>query len=63
MVTALITALLGNYNMIHLPVFDDSLTFWMETIAVESFGFAWLIKAELFFKISRDQSILMKKGL
>lgn len=50
MVAALVTALLGNYNVIHLPVFGDSLTFWMETIAVESFGFAWLIKAEVFFK-------------
>lgn len=26
------------------------LTFWMETIAVESFGFAWLIKGETLFK-------------
>lgn len=26
------------------------LTFWMETLAVESFGFAWLIKGEAFFE-------------
>lgn len=26
------------------------ITFWMETIAVESFGFAWLIKGETLFK-------------
>jgi len=26
------------------------LTFWMETIAIESFGLAWLIKGETFFK-------------
>lgn len=25
------------------------LTFWMEVVAVESFGFAWLIKGETFF--------------
>ncbi len=31
------------YNRHHL-------TFWMETVAVESFGFSWLIKAEVFFK-------------
>ncbi len=28
-------------------------TFWMETLAIESFGFAWLIKGETFF---RDES-------
>jgi hypothetical protein len=26
------------------------LTFWMETIAIESFGFAWLIKGNTLFK-------------
>jgi succinate dehydrogenase hydrophobic anchor subunit len=26
------------------------LTFWMETLAVESFGFAWLVKGETLFK-------------
>jgi succinate dehydrogenase hydrophobic anchor subunit len=26
------------------------LTFWMETLAIESFGFAWLIKGETLFK-------------
>ncbi|HEX6180501.1 MAG TPA: hypothetical protein VFZ47_04600 [Chitinophagaceae bacterium] len=25
-----------------------NLTFWMEAVAVESFGFAWLVKAEVF---------------
>lgn len=31
------------YNRYHL-------TFWMETVAVESFGYSWLVKAEVFFK-------------
>ncbi|WP_100431834.1 hypothetical protein [Flavobacterium sp. 1] len=26
------------------------LTFWMETLAVESFGFAWLVKGETIFQ-------------
>jgi hypothetical protein len=26
------------------------LTFWMETLAIESFGFAWLVKGEALFK-------------
>ena len=26
------------------------LTFWMETLAVECFGIAWLIKGETLFK-------------
>ena len=26
------------------------ITFWMETLAVESFGFAWLVKGETLFK-------------
>lgn len=30
----------------------NHLTFWAETVAVESFGFSWLIKGETFF---RDQ--------
>jgi hypothetical protein len=28
----------------------DSLTFWMEVIAVEAFGFSWLTKSEWFLK-------------
>ena len=50
MIAALLTAFLGYKKVIKLPVFGGSITFWMETIAVESFGFAWLIKAEVFFK-------------
>lgn len=29
---------------------DHQLTFWMEAVAVESFGFSWLIKGEALFK-------------
>lgn len=29
---------------------ENHLTFWMETVAVESFGISWLIKGETFFK-------------
>ncbi|MBL7926334.1 MAG: hypothetical protein JNK61_05430 [Bacteroidia bacterium] len=29
---------------------NNQITFWMEAIAVESFGFSWLIKGETWFK-------------
>ena len=29
---------------------NHQLTFWMEALAVESFGFSWLIKGETLFK-------------
>lgn len=29
---------------------NNNLTFWMETIAVEAFGFSWLVKGETLFK-------------
>ncbi len=50
MILALLLAFFCHKEVIDLPIFGDSLTFWMETIALESFGFAWLIKAEVFFK-------------
>ncbi len=56
MIVAMLLAFLGSYNIINLSVFGESLVFWMETIAVESFGFAWLIKAEVFFKDKKPQS-------
>lgn len=34
--------------------YNYRLTFWMETLAVESFGFAWLIKGEAMFKDDPD---------
>ena len=51
MIAALIIAFLGKYLADNNdPVFGNSLTFWMETVAVECFGLSWLIKAEVFFK-------------
>src|SRR5688572_17021438 len=51
MMAALIIAFLGKYLAdSNDPVFGNSLTFWMETVAVECFGLSWLIKAEVFFK-------------
>jgi hypothetical protein len=29
---------------------SHQLTFWMETMAVECFGFSWLVKGETIFK-------------
>src|SRR5688572_4555111 len=51
MIAALIIAFLGKFLAeSNDPVLGNSLTFWMETVAVECFGLSWLIKAEVFFK-------------
>jgi uncharacterized protein YacL len=50
MAVAIVVAFMGTLGWIHIPLFGESLTFWMETIAVECFGFSWLIKAEVFLK-------------
>jgi succinate-acetate transporter protein len=35
---------------------NHQLTFWMEALAVESFGFSWLIKGETLFKDKNNNS-------
>ncbi|OOG76990.1 hypothetical protein [Flavobacterium sp. A45] len=51
MLMALITLLVGSLKIIPPSYFKAfPLTFWMETIAIESFGFAWLIKGNTLFK-------------
>lgn len=41
----------GSIKIIPAEFFKNyPLTFWMETLAIESFGFAWLIKGETLFK-------------
>jgi hypothetical protein len=32
----------------------NHLTFWMETLAIEAFGFSWLVKGETFFKDEKN---------
>ncbi len=50
-VAALLIAFLEGYlEVISLPFLGESVTFWMETIAVESFGLSWLVKAQVLFK-------------
>lgn len=50
-VASLIIILLGFTGVIPDDIYNgNQLTFWMETLAVESFGFAWLIKGEAMFK-------------
>lgn len=50
-VASLIVMLLGFSGVIPEDIYNgNQLTFWMETLAVESFGFAWLIKGEAMFK-------------
>jgi hypothetical protein len=41
----------GSLKIIPTVYFEKfPLTFWMETLAIESFGFAWIIKGETLFK-------------
>lgn len=51
MVLALLVILSNPLNIISNDTFEKyHLMFWMETIAVESFGVAWLVKAEVILK-------------
>jgi succinate dehydrogenase hydrophobic anchor subunit len=51
MLLALLTLFAGSLKIIHPSYFKTfPLTFWMETLAIESFGFAWLVKGETLFK-------------
>ena len=47
MIIAILVIFAGFLKLIPEPFYsDNSLTYWMETLAVESFGFSWLIKGE-----------------
>tara|TARA_B100000809_G_C14944697_1_gene461723 strand:+ start:68 stop:850 length:783 start_codon:yes stop_codon:yes gene_type:complete len=49
-ITSLIIILLGLTGIISDAIYNgNQLTFWMETVAIESFGFAWLVKGEAMF--------------
>jgi len=51
MVLALMVILANPLRIISDDIFEKyHLMFWMETIAVESFGIAWLVKAEIILK-------------
>lgn len=48
---ALLLLFAGSLKIIPSEYFKNyPLTFWMETLAIESFGFAWLVKGETLFK-------------
>lgn len=50
-VVALLVMLLGFSGIIPDSFYgENKLTFWMETLAIESFGFSWLVKGGAFFK-------------
>ncbi|MFT4611796.1 MAG: hypothetical protein ACJA1H_000848 [Glaciecola sp.] len=54
-VVSLIIILLGFTGVINEDIYNgNQLTFWMETVAVESFGFAWLVKGEAMFSDDPD---------
>lgn len=51
MIAAILVIGAGYFELISKTFYDNhQLTFWMETVAVESFGFSWLIKGETLFK-------------
>jgi hypothetical protein len=51
MIIAILIIFLGFLGIIPIIFYDQNhLTYWMETLAVESFGIAWLIKGETLFK-------------
>jgi hypothetical protein len=51
MLLALLILFAGSLKIIPPSYFKTfPLTFWMETLAIESFGFAWLVKGETLFK-------------
>lgn len=52
MILAMLVILLGGFFRLIPHNFYESnqLTFWMETLAVESFGLSWLVKGESVFK-------------
>ena len=51
MVLAILILFAGSIKIIPQDCFKTfPLTFWMETLAIESFGFAWLVKGETLFK-------------
>lgn len=48
---SLLVILFGSFDTSFTPIYDaNNLTFWMETLAVEAFGFSWLVKGETVFK-------------
>ncbi|WP_264565284.1 hypothetical protein [Flavobacterium sp. N3904] len=51
MFLAILILFAGSLKIIPASYFKTyPLTFWMETLAIESFGFAWLVKGETLFK-------------
>jgi hypothetical protein len=53
MIVALFVSLLGHIEVISKSWYNDHhLTFWMETIAIWSFGISWLVKGETIATIN-----------
>lgn len=51
MIAAILVILAGHGNIIPDEIYTSNhLTFWMESLAVEAFGFSWLVKGEGLFK-------------
>ncbi len=51
MFLALLVILAGTLNIIHEPFYSlNHITFWMESLAVESFGVSWMVKSEIILK-------------
>lgn len=65
MVLAILTIFVGGFlNVIPEDVYNNNnLTFWMEAVAVEAFGFAWLVKGEAILEDEPSPSPAKKLAL
>ena len=54
MLLAVLVAFLAHQSLLEIKILGDKTIFWMETISVECFGFAWLVKAEVIFKDKKE---------
>ncbi len=55
MIAALLIAFLGFLEVINKDFYDaHNLTFWMETVSVEAFGFSWMVKGGVIFADKKE---------
>ena len=61
MIVAILIIFAGSLKIIPEDFYKEfHLTFWMEVVALESFGISWLIKGNTFFK---DKETTTNTGL
>ncbi len=60
MILAMLVMFVGGFlGLIQENLYQaNQITFWMEAVAVEAFGFSWLVKGETLFK-DADRKVLL----